>query len=373
MVVPQPGSTQSSKHEKREDWASIYRSREVTIDSNPEGRRGSRESSDEETPAILLLPKPKPRGLNKRNSPARTDVNKQLGFCAAPLSFKPSYNRTRNYFEMAEPMAEISPEKLNSSTPVYAEPDMDTTSWHDPPSSPFIAHVDDENQENVAPIDFETPKKLLPSFQDDFSQSAFRVSPEKKVGLQERTSPVKMSSRKQSLVEFEEDSMDSPAPRVNSKKASPVKQVGSERPGSAASNRSRRSSPTKASRNRSVDSVRRAPVEFPEDIIDDAPTVTLRDCELRENEGLTVAMRNMETPSHRSHDEIVGDATFDDTESHPDGPDLTSLDMDDTGFSMFSEMPGIDMTKFAALRQSPTKKDLFDPVSNLNPYSRELL
>ncbi|OAG07901.1 uncharacterized protein CC84DRAFT_1161946 [Paraphaeosphaeria sporulosa] len=272
---------------------------------------------------------------------------------------------------MAEPMAELSPQKLNAPAPTYAEPDMDTTSWHDPPSSPFIAHVDDEDQENIAPNALATPKKLLPSFEDDFTRSAFKASPEKKFGLQERTSPVKMPSRKQSLAEFEEDSLESPPPRASPKKASPVKQMAAERSEPTMGSRSRRSSPTKASRNPSVDSVRRAPVGYPEDEIDDAPTVTLKTSELRENEGLTVAMRNMDqaqasyepTSTHRSHDEIVGDATFDDTEFNPDGPDLTSLDMDDTGFSMFSEMPGIDMTKFAALRQSPTKNGLFDPAT----------
>jgi hypothetical protein len=93
---------------------------------------------------------------------------------------------------------------------------------------------------------------------------------------------------------------------------------------------------------------------------------------LRENEGLTVAMRLMDqtqgdnvnrASTHQTHSvEInIGDATFDDTEFNPDGPEFTAID--DTSFSMFSEMPGIDMTKFAALRQSPTKNGLVDPVS----------
>ncbi|KAF2444800.1 hypothetical protein P171DRAFT_412638 [Karstenula rhodostoma CBS 690.94] len=275
---------------------------------------------------------------------------------------------------MAEPMAEVSPEKLNAPDSTYAEHDMDTTSWHDPPSSPFIAHFDDDNQENVAPNAPATPRKLLPSFEDDFTRSAFKVSPEKKFGLQERTSPVKMSPKKQSLGDFEEDSLDSPVARASPKKASPVKQMAMERPESAMSSQSRRSSPTKASRNASVDSIHRAPAVHSEDAIDDfvnAPTVSIKDSELRENEGLTAAMRNLDqahasyepTSTHRSHDEIVGDATFDDTEFNPDGPEFTSVDMDDTGFSMFSEMPGIDMTKFAALRQSPTRNSLFDPTT----------
>lgn len=274
---------------------------------------------------------------------------------------------------MAEPMTEVSPEKLNAPNPTYAEDDInDTTSWqHDPPSSPFIAHFDNENQENVAPNAPTTPKKLLPSFEDDFTRSAFKVSPEKKFGLQERPSPVKMSPKKHSLDAFEEDSLDSPVARASLKKTSPVKQMAMERPESAMSTQSHRSSPTKASRNPSIDSIHRAPAVYPEDVIEDAPTLSIKDSELRDNEGLTVAMRNIDqtpasyerTSTHRSHDDIVGDATFDDTEFNPDGPDLTSVDMDDTGFSMFSEMPGIDMTKFAALRQSPTRNGLFDPVN----------
>jgi hypothetical protein len=276
---------------------------------------------------------------------------------------------------MAEPMAELSPEKLNAPNSTYAEDDMDTTNWHDPPSSPFIAHFDSEDQENVAPNAPTTPKKLLPSFEDDFARSAFKVSPEKKFGLQERPSPVKMSPKKQALGEFEEDFLDSP--RTSPKKSSPVKQLSMKRPESAMSNRSRRSSPTKVSRSSSVESTHRAPAVHPEDEIDEAPapfdgpSSSHKDTEMRDNEGLTVAMSNMDqahtnyepASTHRSHAEIVGDATFDDTDFNPDGPEFTSVDMDDTGFSMFSEMPGIDMTKFAELGQSPRKDGLFDPVS----------
>jgi hypothetical protein len=279
---------------------------------------------------------------------------------------------------MAEPMAEVSPEKLNAPTSTYAEDDMDTTNWHDPPSSPFIAHFDSEDQENVAPHAPATPQKLLPSFEDDFARSAFKVSPEKKFGLQERPSPVKMPPKKHALGEFEEDLLDSP--RASPKKASPTKQLAMERPESAMSSRSRRSSPTKATRNPSVESTHRAPAVHPGDEIRDAsapsnPSPSSHtDTEMRDNEGLTVAMRNMDqshtnyepASTHRSHDEIVGDATFDDTDFNPDGPEFTSVDMDDTGFSMFSEMPGIDLTKFAALRQSPTKDGLIDPVSTHN-------
>ena len=266
-------------------------------------------------------------------------------------------------------MAEISPEKLNaSSKPNHAEDDMDTTNWHDPPSSPFESHVAD--QENVAPKGIETPSKPSASFEDE-PQSAFKVSPEKRSGLKERSSPVKTT------LEFEEDTLGSPANRTSPKKTSPAKQIGTERPGSSTSSRSRRSSPTKTSRNPSPDSTRRAPALHPDDEFDVAatpskpPSSILRENTLRDNEGLTVAMRLMEqtqggypeqTPKQPRHhvDINIGDATFDDTDFGPDGPEFTS--MDDTSFSMFSEMPGIDMTKFAALRQSPTKNGLLDQV-----------
>lgn len=270
---------------------------------------------------------------------------------------------------MAEPMAEISPEKLNAAPkPNHAEDDIDTTNWHDPPSSPFESHVAD--QENVAPKGMTTPSKPASGYEDE-PQSAFKVSPERKSGLKERTSPMKMS------LEFEEDSLGSPASRMSPKKSSPAKQIGTERRGSATSSRSRRSSPTKTSRNPSPDSTRRAPALHPDDEFDVEATPsklsssTLREDKLRENEGLTVAMRLMEqtrgenlehtsTPQRHNVDINIGDATFDDTDFGPDGPEFTS--MDDTSFSMFSEMPGMDMTTFAALRQSPTKNGLLDQV-----------
>lgn len=267
--------------------------------------------------------------------------------------------------KMAEPMTELSPEKLNAPSSTYPEDDIDMTSWHDPPSSPFISNIDNENQENVAPDASATPNKLLPSFDDDMPQSAFKVSPEKKFGLKDRTSPLKMSPKKQSLGEYEEDFLGSPASHAASRNTSPTKHM--ERSGSAMSSRSHKNSPIKTSRNASTDSVHQTPSMHPEDDLHAAaPTPAKRhqESDLRDNEGLTVAMRNMEQATfHKSHDDIVGDATFDDTEFNPDGPELTSVDADDTNFSMFSEMPGIDMTKFAALRQSPTRSGLVDPVS----------
>ncbi|KAL1610283.1 hypothetical protein SLS60_001949 [Paraconiothyrium brasiliense] len=277
---------------------------------------------------------------------------------------------------MAEPMAETSIEKLNALSATYTEDDIDVTTWHEPPSSPFVSNIDSENQENVAPNVPAAPSKLLPNFEDDVPQPAFKASPEKKFGFKERASPVKMSPKKQALGDCEEDFLGSPTNRVSPNKASPVKQMAMERPESSMSGRSRRSSPTKTSRNPSAESTHRAPASHPEDEIDLEPTPSqplaspYKESELRVKESLAGAMRNMEevqsasyerTTTHQSSDDIVGDATFDDTEWNPDGPEVTSLDMDDTNFSMFSEMPGIDLTKFAALRQSPTRNGLNDP------------
>jgi hypothetical protein len=230
-------------------------------------------------------------------------------------------------------MSTLSPKKLNaSSTSVYTDDDIDMT-FHDPPSSPFVSHLDD--QENIAPDAAPTPMK---PFQDleDMQQSAFKVSPEKKLGLKERESPVKMSPVKNLLGDFEEAARNG-SPR----KASPVKQAPTERPESAMSSRSRKS-----------------------------PSPTPQEPVLRENEGLTVAMKFLDEgrgdgqetlTGQKSHDENYElDLDMDITEFNPDGPELTSGDIDDTGFSMFSEMPGMDMTKFASLQRSPAKDETVD-------------
>jgi hypothetical protein len=92
-------------------------------------------------------------------------------------------------------------------------------------------------------------------------------------------------------------------------------------------------------------------------------------------------MEEMRTERHeylveqRSHDDKYDlDLDGDNTEFNPDGPDLTSADMDDTSFSMFSEMPGMDMTRFDSLEKSPTKNGLLDvrvprPQSNNVPLT----
>lgn len=71
-----------------------------------------------------------------------------------------------------------------------------------------------------------------------------------------------------------------------------------------------------------------------------------------------------------SHDEDFEiDLGGDHTDFNPDGPEYTAADMDDTCFSAFSEMPGLDMTKFAFLKQSPAKggqPDVRSPVPTFN-------
>ncbi|KAF7566726.1 hypothetical protein PtrM4_150460 [Pyrenophora tritici-repentis] len=64
-------------------------------------------------------------------------------------------------------------------------------------------------------------------------------------------------------------------------------------------------------------------------------------------------------PSSRDYNDEV-DFGMDNTDFNPDGPEPTSLDFDDTCFTSFSEMPGIDMTKFASLKQSPAKSEAPD-------------
>lgn len=230
-------------------------------------------------------------------------------------------------------MSTLSAEKPSAgSTSVYTDDDMDMT-FHDPPSSPFVMHLDD--QENIAPDAAPTPMKPIYEFQD-VQQLAFKVSPEKKLGLKERESPMKMSPVKNLLGDFEEAARNG-SPR----KSSPVKQ---ERPASALSSHSRKSM---------------------------SPSV--QETMLRENEGPTVAMEFMdegrderqETVAKQEHIESndVLDLDMDNAEYNPDGPELTSGDIDDTGFSMFSEMPGIDMTKFASLRQSPARDATVDVSS----------
>lgn len=276
-------------------------------------------------------------------------------------------------------MSMVLPEKLNANSIL---PDEDDMTWHDPPSSPFVSHVEND-QENIAPNDAAapTPAKSLINFDEDVPQSAFKVSPPN-FGLKERTSPVKTSPTKQLLGEIEDENFRrSVETRTSPKKSSPMKQVAMERPESAMSERPRKTaSPSKSSCNIAAEPAphfsESANSAIPDEHISPVKRPSSRQQEpgMRENEGLTIAMKIMEetrSESHESssshhthkgaldHDEVT---SVEDTEFNPDGPELTSLDIDDTGFSMFSEMPNLDMTKFAVLKNSPTKSGLFDQV-----------
>jgi hypothetical protein len=271
---------------------------------------------------------------------------------------------------MAEPMSTLSPEKLNAhSDSIIIDDNFDMT-FNEPPSSPFIAHVDHEDQENIAPNSTRTPTKPLLDFEDHVPQSVFRVSPEKKFGLKERASPVKMSPVKNLMDDFEEAALQaSTGSQPGSTKGSPVKEIAMDRPGSATSSGSHRSqSPSHSSHAPSAESTQSIPPsehQKPQLLASPLkrPTSSHKQPALRENEGLTVAMKYMDTPTEdretltrqRSQDDDELDLGFDNTDFNPDGPEVTSIDFDDTCFSTFSEMPGMDMTKFASLKKSPMK------------------
>jgi hypothetical protein len=272
---------------------------------------------------------------------------------------------------MVEPMSTLSPEKLNAhSDSIIIDDDFDMA-FNEPPSSPFISHVDHDNQENIAPNSTRTPTKPLLDFKDDVPQSAFRVSPEKKFGLKERASPVKMSPVKNLMDDFEEAALQaSTGSQPGSTKGSPVKEIAMDRPGSATSSGSHKSqSPSHSSHAPSPESTQHIPPsehQTPQLLASPLkrPTSSHKQPALRENEGLTVAMKYMDdtrTEGHdtltrqRSQDDDELDLGFDNTDFNPDGPEVTSIDFDDTCFSTFSEMPGMDMTKFASLKKSPMK------------------
>jgi hypothetical protein len=277
---------------------------------------------------------------------------------------------------MDEPMSTLSPEKLNASQhSIHTDDDFDMT-FHDPPSSPFVSHLEIDDQENVAPGTTITPSKAPLDF-DDVPQSAFKVSPEKKSALKERSSPMKQSPVKNLMDDFEEAARaDMNTSQRSPKKTSPVKQMAMERPESAMSSRSQKSwSPSKSSRAPSAEPTQRAPTVEADDFDILAtpakrPSPSHKELGLRKNEGLTVAMKFMDemrterqetlTRQRSYEDKYDIDLDMDNTEFNPDGPDLTAADIDDTSFSMFSEMPGIDMTKFAFLQKSPTKDGLLD-------------
>ncbi|KAF2190954.1 hypothetical protein K469DRAFT_735875 [Zopfia rhizophila CBS 207.26] len=285
---------------------------------------------------------------------------------------------------MADPMSPLPSNQINS-VPLSTD---DEITWHDPPSSPFISHVESD-QENVPPVSFDAPMPVKPGFieGENVPQSAFKISsPSKTLGLKDRTtpvknSPVKMSPTKQLLNENEDTALRrSLQERGSPKKASPIKQTMMERPESAMSDRSHKNiSPSKSSHASSVESAHRLSDSIrdiettPETLPSPAKRLSLDqlDPTLKDKEGITVAMKIMEetrSESHESHNTYHTEnqgTNFDieDTDFNPDGPDLTSLTVDDTCFSAFSEMPNLDMTKFAIMRKSPTKNGLFDQAT----------
>lgn len=272
-------------------------------------------------------------------------------------------------------MPNMSPEKLNTySDSIVIDDDIDMA-FHDTPSSPFVAHMEDDNQENVAPDAAHTPVKSLVDLDTNVPQSAFKVSPEKKSVLRERASPMKTSPVKNLMDDFE-GARRSPSAASPKTSVSPVREAATERSGSPMSSVTRKSrSPSKSVHASTPETVQRKlslADQVPEISVTPSKrpaTSPLKARVLRDNEGLTAAMNFMEThkespgsvkrQSYQNTDFDL-DSGLDSTDMHPDGPEATSLDIDDTCFSTFSEMPGIDMTKFAALRNSPTKQDALD-------------
>lgn len=281
---------------------------------------------------------------------------------------------------MAEPMSALSPQKINS-----AAKEEDEITWHEPPSSPFLSFVE-HDQENVPPIETtSTPTKPFVDAEETVPQSAFKVpSLSKPFGFKSRISPVKTSPTKHvpedgdnEIIERDLEERGSPV------RKSPVKPVLMERSNSGLSSpfRSHRS-PSKESQSTQASSDEQT-LPLPESPRSTTPDTTplaldrhsLDEMEptLRDNEGLTVAMKIMESRTetrsethHTSTEYIVEDngVNIDDTDFNADGPDFTSGDVDDTCFSNFSEMPNLDMTKFALLKGTPAKTGSFEQVSH---------
>ncbi|ORY14788.1 hypothetical protein BCR34DRAFT_623181 [Clohesyomyces aquaticus] len=296
---------------------------------------------------------------------------------------------------MAESMQNLSPEKIN-----FIPNDDDDITWHEPASSPFVSHIDFGDQENIPPIDITTtPAKPGMYLDDDVPQSAFKfASPTKSAGLKDRASPAKQSPTKHHLDEHTLNQLDEKTlhrnaeERSSPKKVSPVKQMVADRPESAMSDHSRKthtpSKPSPASSVGSMPLVANTPRGMDSDDVFSPVRHSNSHVEspLRDNEGLTIAtkfMKEIRTVSHESStthhseelifdengvqiytEEDFGDIMEDlDVNGNPDGPEMSSLTVDDTCFSAFSEMPNLDMTKFAVMRNSPTKNGLVDQAT----------
>jgi hypothetical protein len=229
----------------------------------------------------------------------------------------------------------------------------DDITWSDPPSSPFIDYVGSD-QENIAPLDIATTPTKPSAAEEGIPISATKhSSPVKGLGLKQRVSPVKAFPKEQLVEESEDVTLQRTfQERTSPKKVSPMKdlrvsQLELELPNSMQN----RMSPSKISQ-----------AEF--------PAAEYSEPTLRENEGLTVAMKIFEETRSESHHESHHITR---TDSHPEShdpifedsefnPDATSMTVDDSCFSTFSEIPNMDMTKFAMTRNSPTKHSMLEQV-----------
>lgn len=229
--------------------------------------------------------------------------------------------------------------------------DEDEITWHEP-SSPFIDYVEGD-QENIAPLDIATTPTKPSAMEESIPISAIkRTSPVKGLGLKERVSPVKSALKEQFVEDGEEVTLQRTfQERTSPKKVSPVKDARASQPEPELSaSMQNRTSPSK------MPQAEHLLVEYSE------PT-------LRENEGLTVAMKIFEETRSESHHEShhitqteslseSHEISYEDSEFNPDA---TSMTVDDTCFSTFSEIPNMDMTKFA-MKNSPTKHSVFEQV-----------
>ena len=156
---------------------------------------------------------------------------------------------------------------------------------------------------------------------------------------------------------FEDDTVRTIEGRGSPKKVSPVKQFAVERPESALSSRSSRISPSKTSRTPSVErlgsSIRSStPDHLPTPRVAQEPT-------LRDNEGLTVAMKLMEEYRSESHERSISYGT-----QHNDMTDLTELGvMDDTDIN-----PDGGGTFICPDGIPRVAKHLYDHPEGVSPY-----
>jgi hypothetical protein len=132
---------------------------------------------------------------------------------------------------MAEPMSEMSPDKLNSTSVPTQETDM---SWHNPPSSPFVSHVE-HDQENIAPPDAAISTPIKQHIDIYEPQSTFKITPP----LKSQESLRQRSPSKTLLDDFDEPGFARPLnARRSPKKTSPVEEMAVERPESSVSDSS---------------------------------------------------------------------------------------------------------------------------------------